>query len=345
MEHPEPAARLTVDTAAVAANWRAFAAASAPATAGAALKADGYGLGARAAAAAVVAAGCRDLFVAQWREAAALGPQPDGVRIAVLHGVMPGEMPGALASRAVPVLVTAAQVAMWKPTGLVCDVMIDTGMNRLGLTPADAVSGLLDGLAIDVLHSHLACGETPAHPLNARQLADFAALKARLPARRYALASTAGISLGAAWHFDLVRPGLGLFGGGTLNGNALRPVVALAARVVQVREIPAGATVGYGATFTAARPTRLALAAIGYADGYVRALGNAGSAHVEGTRCPVAGRVSMDLTAFDVTDAPPLAEGAWIDIDFDLAAVAAATGRSQYELLTGLGDRYSRHHR
>ena len=346
MPEAEPTARLTVDTAAISANWRAFAAAAAPAAAGAALKADGYGLGGREAAAAVSAAGCRDIFVAHWGEAAALGALPGGARIAVLHGVMPGEMPVALASPAVPVLVTAAQVAAWRETGRPCDVMIDTGMNRIGLSPAEAVSGLLDGLAVDTLHSHLACAETPAHPLNARQLADFRALAAAIPARRRALASSAGTGLGPDYHFDLVRPGLGLFGGGGAPGvEPLRPVVALAARVVQVRAVAAGHSVGYGATFTAPRPMRLAVAALGYADGYVRALGNLGAARVGGVRCPVAGRVSMDLTAFDVTDAPPVAEGEWIAIDFALPAVAAATGRSQYELLTGLGHRYSRCHR
>ena len=289
---------------------------------------------------------CRELFVAHWCEVDGLGALPADVRIAVLHGVMPGEMAAALAARAVPVLATAAQVAAWRPTGRPCDVMVDTGMNRLGLTPAEAISGLLDGLPVDTLHSHLACAETPEHPLNRRQLADFASLTAQVTARRYSLANSAGVALGQDYAFGLTRPGIGLFGGGPPPGpSPLAPVAGLAARVVQIRAVAAGATIGYGATFTAQRPLRLAVAAIGYADGYVRALGNCGSATIDGTRVPVAGRVSMDLTAFDVTDAPPIGEGDWLAIDFDLAATAVATGRSQYELLTGLGHRYTRFYR
>ena len=343
---PEPAARLTVDTAAIAANWRAFAAASGSAACGAAVKADGYGLGARPAVDALVAAGCRDLFVASWAEAAALGELPDGVRIAVLHGVMPHEMAVALASKAVPVLVTPAQVAAWRATGRPCDVMVDTGMNRLGLSPADALSGLLDGLAIDTLHSHLACAEHPGHPLNAAQVAAFAEVARRLPARRRALANSAGVGLGGDYLFDLTRPGLGLYGGGRgLGATPLTPVVAIEARIVQVREVVEGDSVGYGATFVADRPVRLAIAALGYADGYVPALSNVGTARIGGVCCPVAGRISMDLTAFDVTAAPDVAEGDWLSVDFDLNAVSRLTGRSQYELLTGLGHRYSRTYR
>ncbi len=343
MSLPPAPARLTVDCRAIVANWRALAAASPGAACGAALKADGYGLGAAPIAAALVAAGCRDIFVAHWHEVAALGPQPEGVRVAVLHGVATDAIAEALASRAVPVLATPAQVAAWRTTGRPGDVMVDTGMNRLGLSPAEALSELLDGLAIDTLHSHLACAEIPGHPMNARQRADFAALAQRLPARRYALANSGGIGLGSDYAFDLTRPGIGLFGGGRPPGPApLAAVVALAARIVQLRDIPAGASVGYGATFTAQRPTRLATVALGYADGYPRALSNRGAARVGDVVCPLAGRVSMDLTIFDVTDAPPLVEGDWLDVDFDLAATAAASGRSQYELLTGLGARYAR---
>ncbi len=344
---PPPATtRLTIDTVAIAANWRTFAAASGQAACGAAVKANGYGLGARQTAAAVIAAGCRDLFVAAWAEATALGPQPEGVRLAVLHGVLPGEMEIALASPAVPVLCTPAQVAAWRETGRPCDIMVDTGMNRLGLTPAEAVSGLLDGLTIDVLHSHLACAYEPEHPMNARQLIAFRDLAARIPARRRALANSGGVVLGNDYAFDLTRPGFGLYGGGLSPGDRpLAPVAAIEARIVQLRDLAPGQAVGYGATFTAARPTRLAIVALGYADGYPIALSNTGHAVIDGTICPVAGRVSMDLTAFDVTGVSGLAEGDWIDVGFDLAATAAATGRTEYELLTGLGHRYTRVYR
>lgn len=345
MDSPLPNARLTVDTAALVANWRAFARASGAADCGAAIKADGYGLGARAVADALVAAGCRDLFVAHWHEVASLGPVAEDVRVAVLHGAGPAEMPTALASSAVPVLVTAAQVAAWKPSGRPCDVMVDTGLNRLGLSPAEALSGLLDGLALDTLHSHLACAESPGHPLNERQRGLFADLAARIPARRHALANSSGIGLGAGYCFGLTRPGIGLYGGGPApDGGRLAQVAGLSARILQLRTVAVGDTIGYGATFTAARPTRIAVVALGYADGYPRSLSNCGAALVGGLRYPAVGRVSMDLAAFDITDAYPgaLAEDDWLDIDFDLAATAAASGHTEYELLTGLGARYAR---
>jgi alanine racemase len=347
MQSP-PNAHLIVDTAALAANWRVFANASGGADCGAAIKADGYGLGARAVADTLVAAGCRDLFVAHWHEVAALESLPANVRIRVLHGVGPAEMPAALASRAVPVLVTAAQVAAWKPSRRPCDVMVDTGMNRLGLSPAEALSGLLDGLALETLHSHLACAETPGHSLNESQRAAFADLAARIPAKRYALANSAGLTLGDGYRFSLSRPGIGLYGGGAAPAGArLLPVAGIAARILQCRDVAAGATIGYGATFTATRPMRIAIVALGYADGYPRSLSNAGTALADDTVCPGVGRISMDLAAFDVTDADPrlVAEDSFLTIDFDLARTAAESGRTEYELLTGLGARYARIYR
>ena len=337
-------ARLTVDTAALVANWRRFAKAGGAADCGAAIKADGYGVGARASARALVAAGCRDLFVAHWHEVAALA----GIeaRIAVLHGAGADDLATALASAAVPVLATPAQVVAWKPTGRPCDIMVDTGLNRLGLSPADAVSGLLDGLQLHTLHSHLACAESPGHPRNEIQRARFAELAARVPAQRYALANSGGIGLGSGYHFGLTRPGIGLFGGGPApDGGRLLPVVALSARILQLRRVSAGDAIGYGATFTAVHDMTIAVAAIGYADGYVRSLSNAGAALARGIPCPAVGRISMDMAAFDVSAAPPLVEGDFLDIDFDLAATAAASGRSEYELLTGLGARYARVYR
>jgi alanine racemase len=329
--------RLTVDSAALVDNWRYLARASGTAT-GAAVKADGYGLGARAAVQALTRAGCRDFFVASWAEAAALA-MPDGARLAVLHGVQDGEMAAALASAAVPVLCTPAQVAAWRAaTTRPCDVMVDTGINRLGLGMGDL--GLLEGVVIDTLHSHLACADTPDHPMNARQLAAFREVVAVVPHARASFANSAGIMLGPDYAFGLTRPGIGLYGGLVAG---VTHVASIAARVVQVRDVAAGDSVGYGATWAAARATRIAVLNIGYADGCPCGLSNAGTVFAGDARCPVVGRLSMDLLAADVTGAD-VTEGDWLRLDFDLARVAAATGRSQYELLTGLGHRYARVH-
>lgn len=338
---PPPQARLLLDGDALVANWRDFAACG-RAEAGAAIKADGYGLGARAVLQQLAAAGCRRFYVAHWHEVPPLLPLPDGVMLSVLHGVTPDQMDAAVGLPAQPVLATGAQVALWRQTGRPVEVMVDTGMNRLGLDPAD-VPAVTSGLQIAVLHSHLACTENPRHPLNAAQRAAFADLAGRVPAGLYALANSAGAGLGPGWHFDLIRPGVGLFGGGLLpDGRPSRAVARLAARILQLRDVPAGASVGYGAAFVAGRPSRIATVALGYADGYARGLSGTGWALAGGVCCPAAGRVSMDLAAFDVTDAPPLAEGDWLDIPFDPEAMAAVSGRTSYELLVALGQRFER---
>jgi alanine racemase len=338
---PPYQARLRLDGDALVANWRDFASCG-QAEAGAAIKADGYGLGARAVLERLVAAGCRQFYVAHWHEVPPLLPLPAGVSLSVLHGVTPDQMVAALALPAQPVLATPAQVALWRQTGRPVELMVDTGMNRLGLDPA-SVADVAAGLDISVLHSHLACTEDPAHPLNAAQRACFADLAASVPAARYALANSAGAGLGAAYHFDLIRPGIGLFGGGLLpDGRPSRAVAHLSARILQLRDVPAGASVGYGAEFVATRPSRIATVALGYADGYARGLSGQGWALADGVRCPAAGRISMDMAAFDVTDAPPLAEGDWLDIPFDPETMAGLSGRSSYELLVALGRRFER---
>lgn len=335
--------RLTVDLAALASNWTRLQLLAGGAAVGAAIKADGYGLGAAEVAGALARAGCRDFFVATWAEAASLGALPQGAGLAVLHGVQPGEMRIARALPARPVLCTPAQVAAWRNAGGgACDVMVDTGINRLGLSPAEAVSGLLDGLDLDTLHSHLACADEPANPLNEAQRAAFAALAARVPARRYALANSAGVALGAGYGFDLVRPGIALYGGRPAPGLDMAQVAFLEARIVQLRNLEPGDSIGYGATFTAPAPLRVAVLGIGYADGVPRALSGVGAALAGNARCPMLGRVSMDLIAVDVSAAGRLAEGDWLGIDFDLPRVAALANLAQYELLTGLGHRYSR---
>ncbi|MCW3846114.1 alanine racemase [Sphingomonas sp. LB-2] len=333
--------RLRLDAAALVGNWRALDAMSGAAACGAAVKADGYGLGAPGVAERLRDAGCRDFFVATWAEAGELAGL--GAPVSVLHGVRAEDMAGERPGNARPVLSSAAQVLRWRETGAPCDVMIDTGMNRLGLSVQDVADGLLDGLAIETLMSHLACADEDV-PLNARQRDALAGLKGRTSAKRLSLANSAGIALGPDYAFDLTRPGISLYGGVQVAAFAgrIRQVVTPEAQILQRRRVRAGETIGYSATFTAAADMEVAILNIGYADGYLRCFSGIGTAHMGGMTLPVLGRVSMDLVAVGVDAAPGLAEGDWVSLDYDLPATSALSGLSQYELLTGLGQRFDR---
>ena len=333
--------RLTIDRSALQANWR-WLAERAGVAAGAAVKADGYGLGAREATQTLIDAGCRDFFVSTWAEAEELGPMP-GAEIVVLHGVGADDVEAALQSTARPCLNTVEQVARWKEIAKdrSCDVMVDTGMNRLGLRPTEIE--ILDGLSIDTLHSHLACADEDG-PLNAMQLERFRAVASAVTAKRYSLANSAGICLGRDYSFDLVRPGLALYGGvprAEAEGN-IRQVARVEAQIVQRRTIPAGESCGYGATFVAREDTEAAILNIGYADGYLRGFSEHGSAFAGEFALPVLGRVSMDLIAVGCDSAPGLREGEWVELDYDLPSASKQSGLSQYELLTTLGSRFQR---
>ncbi|HKR25009.1 MAG TPA: alanine racemase, partial [Allosphingosinicella sp.] len=207
--------RLKLDSDALVSNWHWLAHKGGGAACGAAVKADGYGLGAREAVKRLQEAGCRDFFVATWAEAEALMPWPSDLNLSVLHGVGPDDMRAALSSPARPVLNSPEQVLRWRESGQgrPCDAMVDTGMNRLGLAPDAARSGLLDGLRVETLMSHLACADEPDNAMNERQLAAFRALRQDIPAARYSLANSAGICLGSKYCFGLTRPGLALYGG------------------------------------------------------------------------------------------------------------------------------------
>ena len=332
--------RLQLDGDALVANWRWLAARSGGAACGAAIKADGYGLGAAGVMTRLAAAGCRDFFVATWGEALALAPLAPGLSLSVLHGVRDEDMAFAREASVRPVLNTVTQVARWRAAGGgLCDVMIDSGMNRLGLGIDDLPA--LAGLEIGTLMSHLACADEDV-PANARQAAAFAALRGATSAARLSLANSAGICLGSAYHFDLTRPGLALYGGipRVEAQAAIRSVVRLEAQVLQRRRVAAGASIGYNATWTATAPTEVAIVNLGYADGYLRGFSDRGSAG--GGQLPVLGRVSMDLVALGVDAQPDCAEGDWLTIDYDLPHAARQSGLSQYELLTGLGARFDR---
>ena len=334
--------RLTIDRSAIQSNWR-WLQDYAGVPAGAAVKAEAYGLGAREATEALIEAGCRDFFVSTWAEAEQLGNLPEGVSLVVLHGVGLDDAEAALRLSARPCLNSANQVARWKEIApdRACDVMIDTGINRLGLRPTEI--GLLDGLTIDTLHSHLACADEDS-AMNGMQLERFRAVASVVPANRYAMANSAGICLGRDYSFDLVRPGLALYGGvprAEAEGN-IRQVARVEAQVVQRRTIPVGETCGYGATFHANEDAEAAILNIGYADGYLRGFSSHGSAFVGEYALPVLGRVSMDLLAVGVDAAPQLSEGDWVEIDYDLPGASKQSGLSQYELLTTLGSRFER---
>ena len=335
------ALRLTLDRAALQSNWRWLRDRSGV-EAGAAVKADGYGLGAREVVAALAEIGCRTFFVSTWAEAANL-QVPDGCELVVLHGVGADDAEAALASRARPVLNTVEQVARWRDIapGRPCDVMVDTGMNRLGLRP-DETRGL-GGLTIDTLHSHLACADEDSG-MNARQLGAFRALADSVQAKRYSLANSAGICLGRDYSFDLVRPGIALYGGVPRPEAAdhIRQVARVEAQIVQRRTIRAGESCGYGATFAAEADTEAAILNLGYADGYLRGFSSRGAAFAGEFALPVIGRVSMDLIAVDCDAATDLKEGDWVELDYDLPTASAQSGLSQYELLTTLGSRFER---
>ncbi|RKF15210.1 alanine racemase [Roseovarius spongiae] len=337
-------ATLTVDLGAIVANWRALDALSEGETA-AAVKADAYGLGADRVARALARAGARTFFVAVAEEGAALrdalGPGP---AIYVLSGHMPGDadMLGDLGL--VPVINSLDQMVRQVESlpGRPFALQLDTGMNRLGMEPSEwgAVRDIALAQDPQLIISHLACADMPDHAMNAQQLRRFMEMTegADCP---LSLANTGGILLDPAYHFDLTRPGIGLYGG--LPHVDARPVVSLEIPVIQCRDVKPGETVGYANTWTAKRPSRIATLAAGYADGLFRALGSRAQVHAEDHALPVVGRVSMDLIGVDVTDLgfdPKTVEilGRHQSVD----SLANAAGTIGYEVLTSLGARYTR---
>ena len=358
----DPAARagaiLEIDLGAVVANWRLLAQKAASANCSAVVKANGYGLGAAPVARALLAAGCRRFFVATLDEGIALrqalGATPE---IAVFNGPLPGSAPEFVAARLIPVLNDPGQIASWaslaaneKPPAI---VHVDTGLSRLGLSSAefaaniDRIPTIANGLI-----SHLACAETPGHALNAVQRERFAAARQRAPALKAGLAASSGIFLGAGFHFDEVRPGAALYGVNPCPGspNPMRPVVRLSAKILQIRKIDSGESVGYGAAHVMDGPGLLATASIGYADGWPRSLSHRGCGWLAGTRVPLLGRMSMDLATFDVSAAAPseLYPGNMIELigaHYTVDDAAADAGTIGYEILTSLGTRYHRVYR
>ncbi len=352
---------LTIDLDAVRANWQLLKERlGGRAECAGVVKANGYGLGAEKVAAALFAAGCRVFFVAHVDEALRLRAVLPDAEIHVLNGLMPGCAPEYAENRLLPVLNDLGSIDAWREYCIArnhpfpADIHIDTGMSRLGLPPAEVAvlanePHRLDGIAVSSLISHLACADEPNHPLNREQLADYRAALAVLPTARRSLANSSGIFLGGDFHFDLARPGIALYGGNPTPGqpNPMTQVVRLQGKILQVRDVDTPRTVGYGATHKVTCPTRIATLAVGYADGFLRSLGNSGYGYIGDVRVPIVGRVSMDLITFDVSSVhqSQSAPGCMVDLigpNNPVDAVAEAAGTIGYEILTSLGGRYHR---
>ena len=359
---PDPAARagavLEIDLGAVVANWRRLAQQAAPAACAAVVKANAYGLGASRVAKALAASGCRLFFVATLEEGialrAALGPAPE---IAIFNGPLPGTEAEFATHRLIPVLNEPGQIEAWKSqTKAPAILHIDTGMSRLGLSPRD-FAALADelprcGIGWRSVISHLACADTPDHALNEQQRARFAAVAQRMPGIPASLAASSGIFLGPAYHFDFVRPGAALYGVNPQPGrpNPMRQTVRLSGKILQVREIDRGESVGYGAAHVMQKPGRVATVAVGYADGWLRSLSHRGCGFIGGKRISLLGRVSMDLVTFDVSaiavaQARPGATVELLGEHYGVDDAAADAGTIGYEILTALGARYHRIYR
>lgn len=338
-----PPTRLRLDGRALVANWQ-FLKAQGSAACGAAVKADGYGLGAREVVTRLRDAGCRDFFVAHWGEAAEIADLISPKQIAVLNGIDADDIASSRTTGAIPVLNTPRQIALWKAAGGGrCHVMVDSGINRLGIGPEQFSTELFSGLDVDIFMSHLASADEDVVQ-NEQQLALFRGLAEQVNAQRRSLANSAAIMLGCEYHFNLTRPGLSLYGGilRTELVSNIAPVAHLSARILQVRQLDVGAPVGYNATYICEQPASVATLSIGYADGYPRAFSSKGTVLVNGVELPVIGRVSMDLITVDITTVNGLGEGDWVDLAYDLPEASRVSGLSQYELLTNLGKRFER---
>jgi alanine racemase len=358
---------LTIDLAAIAANWQMLASSTMPVECAAVVKGDGYGCGLEPVTRVLSRAGCRTFFVADVAEGRRVRAiAPDAV-IYVLNGLMPGSAPAFANQNLQPVINSAVELAEWDAFVAINNwrggaaLHVDTGMNRLGITLEEAVEIAQrlqsENHGFTLLMSHLACAETADHPMNERQIRLFREIRILYRGLASSLANSSGIFLGGSVYCDLVRPGVALYGVNPTPGseNPMHPVVELKGRIIQVRTVGKGETVGYGAAFTAGRASRIAVVAVGYADGFLRSAAAArgkpaAEVVVAGRRCPIAGRVSMDLLAVDVTDLPEGAArrgglatliGDGVSVD-DLAARMGTIG---YEVLTNLGRRYHRSYR
>ncbi len=356
---------LSIDLSALQSNYKTLAKKAGKAACGAAIKGNAYGLGILPVSKALWDAGCREYFVARPKEGEELRALlPDAI-IYVLDGLFPGQAEFYALHKLRPALIAIEEAQEWAAfgrqygTALPCALHVDTGINRLGLSMEQFHAltlnrFLMQGLNVSLLMSHLACADSPDHPLNEKQRQRFSVVRSALPGARASLANCSGIYLGKGYTHDLVRPGIALYGGNPIapKKNPMKAVAHLEGSILQVRDVKKGDTIGYSATWKAQRESQVAILGAGYKDGVPRALSSRqkdGPAHVwfAGKRCPIIGRVSMDMMAIDVTDVKPalLQKGARAEIfgkRVPIDDVAGWAGTISYELLTRLGSRYAR---
>ena len=358
---PETGGTLTIDLAAIEANWRTLVRELLTVECAAVVKANAYGLGLEPVTTTLAKAGCTTFFVADIAEARAVRSRAAEAVIYVLNGFATDWGDALIEINARPVINSATELAEWDAFVSAhswrggAALHVDTGMHRLGISPDEAAALAprvqTENHGIALVMSHLACADTPDHPLNATQIKLFRELRMLYSGIPASLANSSGIFLGDTTHYDLARPGAALYGVNPTPGkpNPMQSVVELTGRILQIRNVERDATVGYGATWTAKRPSRLAVVALGYADGLVRAGGGSdersgGAAIIAGNRCPIVGRVSMDLLCADITDIPAGTvhrgdHATLIGGDIGVDEVAAAAGTIGYEILTRLGPR------
>lgn len=362
--------RLTVDLGALVENWRDMARRSGKARTSAVVKADAYGLGIEDAGETLYAAGARDFFVATADEGATLRLYAPEARIFVLSGIWPGMERRFFENDLVPVVASEEQLTFWMSVlsdygDYPCALQVDTGFNRLGLPMDDAIALADDvsrpaSFAPVLVMSHLACGDDPANAMNRQQLEAFRKVSAAFEGIEASLANSAGIFLGPEYHFDLTRPGIATYGAEAVPGmaNPMRPVATAEARIIQTRSVKSGEAVGYGRALQLTRDSRLAIVSAGYADGYMRSQSSGGvplrqtgiaggHGFIAGHKVPVAGRITMDLTIFDVTDMPEhlVRAGDYIELfgsNISVDEAAKAAGTIGYEMLTSMGLRHER---
>jgi len=360
---PHATGVITIDLAQLKVNWRALSALVAPAECGAVVKANAYGTEAWKAIRALAIAGCKTFFVATADEAASARHHgiTDGAFF-VLDGLLPGGGEKLFEANAIPVLSSLAEIDEWIALGngkrMPAALQIETGLNRLGMAEAeiDLLAGdkaRLDKLDLRLVMSHLASADDPADAKNEAQRATFDRLRVKLPHAMASLAASDGLMLGRPYHYDLVRPGYALYGGQAFRGGRtpVTPIVTVEAKILQVRDVQAGETVGYSGTWRASRTSRIAIIAAGYADGIARALSasngqKGGAVSIGGVLAPIVGRVSMDLITIDVTDIRPEPKRGdlvtLIGPGLTIEAMGQASGTIGYEVLTRLGPRFHR---